>query len=414
MKHPLEILCKFLAGVSSDIEFLSLTVDQPVNIFYFGFSYSVYHSLNVSCLGVHVVWPDDKLGDVLRDLKKGHSHMALVRDVNNEDETQDPFYEIKGIITLEDIIEIIIGDDIVDETDAWVDAEHSIKVNRVDDFDWARLRLLDAKIVDQNLSEEEVRAVTAHLRTNHTDAVSPISDKQLLRMIAATAVTEFPTAVKEIGEALPADLIYEKGKPSDVCTLVLNGKITILVGSDNFRSDVSSWSVLAAKALTNQMYEPDFSAYVSSGPCRCLRIKREIFTAAVDASKLEKLPIDSLVSSKQGNKISHTDTDEMERPVSLHNLTNDAVVSNSSFHEGQNIISNIGSKDEFGNVDDSKTYPSVHSESRSGARDSIQKQRSQLLAEFLDKKTKHDGGKKSLSIHDEIAGESKKEISAPT
>ena len=79
--------------------------------------------------GAHVVWPDDKLGDVLRELKQGRSHMAIVRDVNREDETQDPYYEIKGIITLEDIIEEILGDEIVDETDAFVDATQTVKVN---------------------------------------------------------------------------------------------------------------------------------------------------------------------------------------------------------------------------------------------------------------------------------------------
>lgn len=50
--------------------------------------------------GVHVVWPVDKLGDVLRELKQGRSHLALVRDVVSDGET-DPFYIIKGIITLE-------------------------------------------------------------------------------------------------------------------------------------------------------------------------------------------------------------------------------------------------------------------------------------------------------------------------
>jgi metal transporter CNNM len=58
---------------------------------------SVRRFVQIFGRGVHVVWPDDKLGDVLRELKKGKSHMALVRDVNNEDSNQDPFYEIKGM-----------------------------------------------------------------------------------------------------------------------------------------------------------------------------------------------------------------------------------------------------------------------------------------------------------------------------
>ena len=71
--------------------------------------------------GLHIVWPEDNLGHVLKMLKKGRSHMALVRDVNHGDGTHDPFYEIKGIITLEDIIEIILGDEIIDETDELIE-----------------------------------------------------------------------------------------------------------------------------------------------------------------------------------------------------------------------------------------------------------------------------------------------------
>jgi metal transporter CNNM len=49
---------------------------------------------------LNAVWVDDKLGEVLRLLKQGRSHMALVRDVRNEPD-RDPFYALEGIITLE-------------------------------------------------------------------------------------------------------------------------------------------------------------------------------------------------------------------------------------------------------------------------------------------------------------------------
>ena len=273
--------------------------------------------------------------------------MALVRDVNNDDETQDPFYEIKGIVTLEDIIEVILGDEIVDETDAWVDGEHTAKVDRNTDFDWAKLRLLDAKIVDETLSQEEVRAISAHLRMNHSAAVELLSEKQLNRMISQTPVTVLPASELDIGDILPETLLYEKGKQCDFCTLILSGKITVLVGSDNFRSDVSSWSVLASNALSDCSYAPDFNAYVA-GECRCLRFTRNKFTVAVDASAMEKiisnrLPLpknierekviegksedNKLIDNETKNKVSSSFSDKSMTPVSesLHN--------NISFHD---------------------------------------------------------------------------------
>lgn len=48
----------------------------------------------------------------------GKSHLAIVQRVNNEGEG-DPFYEVLGIVTLEDIIEEIIKSEILDETDLY-------------------------------------------------------------------------------------------------------------------------------------------------------------------------------------------------------------------------------------------------------------------------------------------------------
>jgi CBS domain containing-hemolysin-like protein len=52
----------------------------------------VRNFVQIFARGLHVAWPDDQLGDILRELKNGKSHMALVRHVNNEDESRDPCY----------------------------------------------------------------------------------------------------------------------------------------------------------------------------------------------------------------------------------------------------------------------------------------------------------------------------------
>lgn len=51
-------------------------------------------------------------------LFSGKSHLAIVQRVNNEGEG-DPFYEVLGIVTLEDVIEEIIKSEILDETDLY-------------------------------------------------------------------------------------------------------------------------------------------------------------------------------------------------------------------------------------------------------------------------------------------------------
>ena len=187
-----------------------------------------------------------------------------------------------------DIVERIIGDSIVDETDAFVDNSQQIKVERGETFEWARLRLLDTKIVDEMLTSSEISAVTAHLKTNHAEPFQMLTDSQITRLVSSTQVTTFPTATQELHKDLPNDLLYQKNVPSDTFTLILSGKITIFVGSENFRSDVSSWSVLGSSALHDMQWKPDYTAFVSDGPCRCIQIHRDSFVEAMDSSFVER------------------------------------------------------------------------------------------------------------------------------
>lgn len=54
--------------------------------------------------------------------------------------------------------------------------------------------------------------------------------------------------------------------------MILNGKLTILVGKDQFRVESGPWSVLGADALTvpEGKYVPDFTAYISSEAARII------------------------------------------------------------------------------------------------------------------------------------------------
>ncbi|XAR71690.1 hypothetical protein NMG60_11018076 [Bertholletia excelsa] len=75
------------------------------------------------------------LYDVLNQFQKGHSHMAVVvkkEDGNTRKEALDPLpdqEEVIGIITMEDVLEELLQEEILDETDEYVDVHNKIKIN---------------------------------------------------------------------------------------------------------------------------------------------------------------------------------------------------------------------------------------------------------------------------------------------
>ncbi|KAG5192642.1 putative magnesium and cobalt efflux protein corC [Tribonema minus] len=156
--------------------------------------------------GVQVVWPDQRLGEVLKLFKQGRGHMAIVRDVNSSG-PGDPYYEVRGIITLEDIIEEILGDEIIDETDA---AEHVGGAERRaarQAFDATRLQLLNATARTESLSREEAGAVAAHLSAN-VEQFRGLSRGQVAAVVAAAPVVNLKRAAAAGAPPATEDVLY--------------------------------------------------------------------------------------------------------------------------------------------------------------------------------------------------------------
>ncbi|XP_053126088.1 metal transporter CNNM4 [Hemicordylus capensis] len=198
---------------------------------------------------VHFVFHDTKLDAMLEEFKKGKSHLAIVQKVNNEGEG-DPFYEVLGLVTLEDVIEEIIKSEILDESDMYTDNRTRKRVNNQKskrDFSAFKDNDTESKV---KISPQLLLAAHRFLSTEVTQFTPAlISEKILLRLLKHRDVIH-ELKFDEENKKSPQHFLFQRNKPADYFILILQGKVEVEAGKENMKFETGPFSYYGVMALS--------------------------------------------------------------------------------------------------------------------------------------------------------------------
>ncbi|KAF7657324.1 hypothetical protein LDENG_00028680 [Lucifuga dentata] len=214
------------------------------------------------------------LDAMLEEFKKGKSHLAIVQKVNNEGEG-DPFYEVLGLVTLEDVIEEIIKSEILDESDLYTDNRNRKKVDpNKNKRDFSAFKQESDSTV--KISPQLMLAAHRFLATE-VSLFSPfhITEKVLLRILRHPDVIQ-DLKFNENDKRCPQHFIYQRGKPVDYFILILQGRVEVEAGNENMKFETGPFSFYGVMALSTPSVAvtPPLSPSVASSPPRRLSLKR--------------------------------------------------------------------------------------------------------------------------------------------
>jgi metal transporter CNNM len=192
------------------------------------------------------------LSDMLKTFKSGRGHLAMVFDEKS--------LVTIGLITLEDVIEEIIHDEIVDEQ------EHVEPKNKNKRREGINLFNISTS---NEITEGQIQAISGYLQKSYE--CFEIIPMELLSDLIEKAEYKY----LEIGEVL-----YQRGQTYEFFTLVLRGKLEIKSGIDNFVINKGPWSTLALKSITEPKFRSDFEA-VAVKESRIVKISKYEFTEMI-------------------------------------------------------------------------------------------------------------------------------------
>ncbi|XP_020021575.2 metal transporter CNNM3 isoform X3 [Castor canadensis] len=202
---------------------------------------------------LHFVFNDTKLDAVLEEFKKGKSHLAIVQKVNNEGEG-DPFYEVLGLVTLEDVIEEIIRSEILDESEdyrATTVRKKTVCLNtplkRKEEFSLFKVSDDEYKV---KISPQLLLA-TQRFLSREVDVFSPlrISEKVLLHLLKHPSVNQ-EVKFDESNRLAAHHYLYQRSQPVDYFILILQGRVEVEIGKEGLKFENGAFTYYGVSALT--------------------------------------------------------------------------------------------------------------------------------------------------------------------
>ncbi|XP_070844907.1 metal transporter CNNM3-like isoform X2 [Chaetodon trifascialis] len=205
---------------------------------------------------LHFVFNDTKLDAMLEEFKKGNSHMAIVQKVNNEGEG-DPFYEVLGLVTLEDVIEEIIKSEILDESDGYLDRKVKRPLAAMEIPLEPRSAHEEFSLFKPPEGEPKIRTSPQLLLATHrflsreVEHFSPgrVSEKVLFHLLRHPSVNQ-EVHFDPNNRLSAGHYLYTRNHPVDYFILLLQGRVEVEIGKEGLKFENGAFTYYGVSALT--------------------------------------------------------------------------------------------------------------------------------------------------------------------
>ena len=206
---------------------------------------------------INHVFDDCKLNTLFNDFKTGEKgHMAFVQVINDTGDG-DPFYETIGLVTLEDIIEEIIQQEITDEDDVIMDNKSKKKRKQK----WAGgdkglLALMGEEKKKVNISPQLNLAVFQYLSTSiEPFKVEHMNERVLKKLVTLDVFREIKLKKDMSKMSEDEQTIIYKGRPTDYFILIVEGRVEVNIGKEELVFESGPFTYFGIQCLQDVISE---------------------------------------------------------------------------------------------------------------------------------------------------------------